>query len=68
MAQRPGESMAHLPRCLEELVREVLGEEGKHQVGTLRVRVEGLPEEKALCYQPGLRELQRSCRVGKKQP
>ena len=44
MAQRLGEARTHLARSLEELVGEVLGKEGKHEVGALGVRYELPPE------------------------
>lgn len=44
VAQRLGEARTHLARSLEELVGEVLGKEGKHEVGALGVRYELPPE------------------------
>lgn len=47
VAQRLGEARTHLARSFEELMGEVLGKEGKHEVGALRVGDELPPEQEA---------------------
>lgn len=57
MAQGLGEASTHLARSFEELVGEVLGKEGKHEVGTLGVRYELLPEQEATAQELGIWQL-----------
>lgn len=46
----------------EELVREMLSEESKHQAGSLRVRNELPPHQKLLSQHLGIRKLLFTCR------
>lgn len=48
--------------CLEKLMGEVLGHEGKHQIGSLRVRPELLSLKKPLSQNVGLRKNGFACR------
>lgn len=57
MAQGLGEARTHLASSFEELVGEVLCEEGKHEVGTLGVRYELLPEQEATAQELGIWQL-----------
>ena len=56
MGQGAGKGGAHPVVGLEELVGEVLGEEGEHQIGSLRVRPELLPDEEARDQLAGVRQ------------
>lgn len=60
--QRLGEAASHLPGCLEELMGEMLGEEGKHQVGALGISFELPPQQEPLCQELGVRELLLPCK------
>lgn len=60
--QSLGEATSHLPRCLEELVGEMLGEEGKHHVGASGISLKLLPQQEPLCQELGVRELQLPCK------
>jgi len=59
--QRLGEATTHLPRRLEELVGEMLGEEGKHQVGASRISFKLLPQQEPLRQELGVGELLLPC-------
>ena len=48
MTKSLGEAQAHAVVCLEELVCEVLGKEGKHEVAALRAWSEGASAEQRL--------------------
>lgn len=61
MRQRLGEATSHLPGRLEELVGEMLGEEGKHQVGALGIGFKLLPQQEPLCQELGVGELLLPC-------
>jgi hypothetical protein len=56
MGEGPCEGWAHPVVGLEELVGEVLGEEGEHQIGSLRVRSELLSYQEARHQVSGVRE------------
>lgn len=62
MPQCLGKAASHLPRCLEELVGEMLGEEGKHHVGASRISFKLLPQQEPLRQELGVRELQLPCK------
>lgn len=62
MPQRLGEAASHLPRRLEELVGEMLGEEGKHQVGALGIGFKLLPQQEPLCQDLRVGELLLPCK------
>lgn len=59
--QRLGETTSHLPGGLEELVGEMLSEEGKHQVGAPGVSFKFVPQQEALSQQLGIGELLLPC-------
>lgn len=61
MPQGLGEAASHLPRCLEELVGEMLGKEGKHHVGASGISFKLLPQQEPLCQELGVGELQLAC-------
>lgn len=61
MPQCLGETASHLSRGLEELVGEMLGEEGKHQVGAPGVSFKFVPQQEALSQQLGVGELLLPC-------
>lgn len=56
MAQSLGEAAASFMVCLEKLVREVLGHEHKHQIGSLRVRTKFGPLKETLSQHFGIRK------------
>lgn len=62
MSQSLGEATSHLPRCLEELVGEMLGKEGKHHVGASGISLKLVPQQEPLCQELGVRELQLPCK------
>lgn len=61
MPQRLGEASPHLPGRLEELVGEMLGEEGKHQVGAPGIGFELVPQQEPLRQELGVGELPLPC-------
>ena len=61
MALSLGEGRPLLHVRFEELVCEVLGEEGEHQAGALGVWDEVLPDEQLLCQHLDIRQLFLPC-------
>lgn len=59
--QRLGEAAPHLPGRLEELVGEMLGEEGKHQVGAPGIGFKLVPQQEPLRQELGVGELPLPC-------
>lgn len=57
MAQGFGESWSLFKVRLEELVREMLGEESKHETAPLWIRDELLPQQHLLHHQLGIWEI-----------
>lgn len=51
--------------CLEKLVCEVLGHEGKHQIGPLRIWPEFLSSKKPLSHHFWIRKNRFTCRENK---
>lgn len=58
----PREGWASLHVGFEELVREVLGEEGEHEAGFLRVGDELSPQQKLLHDHLDVRQLLLTCK------
>lgn len=62
MSESLGKAALDFMVCLEKLVGEVLGHEGKHQIGSLRVWPERLSLEKPLSQNLGIRKNRFACR------